>query len=101
MVVEMGGGIRGVDAGTWLAGGTRAGGCDVDGVMPVGASSPFGLSEISRLFSRDTVGSMMVVGVGGGCDEDGVTSVGASATSAFLFFILSPLFWVVPFAAPF
>lgn len=100
MVVEMGGGIRGVDAGTWLAGVTRAGGCDVDGVMPVGASSPFGLSEIGRFFSRDTVGST-VVGVGGGCDEDGVISVGASATSAFLLFLLSLLFWVVPFAASF
>lgn len=97
MVVEMGGGMRGVDAGTWLVGGTRAGGCDVDGVMPVGASSPFGLSEIGRLFSRDIVGSTMVVGVGGGCDEAGVISFGASATSAFLFFLLPLIFWLVPF----
>lgn len=72
----------------------------MDGVI-VGASSRFGLSEIDRFFSRDTVGSTMVVGVGGGCDEDGVISVGASATSAFLLFLLSLLFWVVPFAASF
>lgn len=55
MVVGMGGGMRGVevgdgtrgfDAGRWPAGGTRAGGCDGDGVMPVCASAPFVFSEI-------------------------------------------------------
>lgn len=108
MVVGMGGRMRGVDAGTWLAGGTRAGGCDAagvmplgasspsaflsspsfggcneDGVMPVGASAPLPFSEIGRPSARDADWSTMLVGVGGGCDEDVVIPVGASAPSAF------------------
>lgn len=44
--VEVGDGTRGFDAGRWPAGGTRAVGCDGDGVMPVCASAPFVFSEI-------------------------------------------------------
>ena len=108
MVVGMGGGMRGVDAGTWQAGGTKTRGCDADGVkpvrvsslsaflsspsfgdcnedgvMPVGVSAPFPFSEIGRLSPRGADWSMIVVEVGGGCDEDVMISADASAPFAF------------------
>ena len=47
MVVHVGGGMNGVDSGWLMAGGaSRFGGCDKDGVMPVGASASFALPEI-------------------------------------------------------
>lgn len=108
MVVGMGGGMRGVDAGTWQAGGTKIGGCDADGVipvrisspsaflsspsfggfnedsvMPVGVSAPLPFSEIGRPSLPGADWLMMVFGVGGGFDGDVVISADASAPFAF------------------
>lgn len=77
------------------------GGCDEDGVISVGASAPFASSETGRSFPCDACESTTVVGVGVGCDEDGVMPVGASGPSAFLFFLLSLLFWLVPLGLSF
>lgn len=83
MVVGVGGGIRGVGAGRWTAGGMGAAGWDEDRAMPGGASAPFTSSEIGKSFPPDAGGSTMVVWVSGGCDADGVMPAGASAPFTF------------------
>lgn len=70
-------------------------GCDEDSVMPVGTSTPFLFSEIGRSFSCVAGGSTMV------CDEGGVMPIGVSASSTFLFFLVSVLWWIVPFGVTF
>lgn len=82
MAVGVGGGMRGVDPGWWMAGGTGAGVCDEDGVMPVDASAPtaflyLSISLLSWLLPFSFSPSFR------GWDEEGVLPVGASAPFTF------------------
>lgn len=81
MAVGVGGGMRGVDVGWWMAGGTRGGVCDEDGVMPVDVPVPtaflyFFISLLSWLLSFFSPSF-------GGWDEEGVMHVGAWAPFTF------------------
>lgn len=46
MAIWVGGGIKGIDAGVWLAGATRAEFCNEGCMMPFGASAACAFSEI-------------------------------------------------------
>lgn len=82
MVVGMGGGMRGVDAGWWMVGSTAAGVCDEDGIIPIDASAPtaslyFFISLLPWLLPFFFSLSF------GGWDDEGVMPVGASAPFNF------------------
>lgn len=81
IAVGVGGGMRRVDAGWWMAGGTAAGVCDEDGVISVHASAP--IVSLYFFISLSWLPPFSFSPSFGGWEADGVMPVGASAPFAF------------------
>lgn len=81
MAVGVGGGMRRVDAGWWMAGGTAAGVCDQDGVISFHTSAP--IVSLYFFISLTWLLPFPFSPFFGGWEADGVMPVGASAPFAF------------------